>query len=387
MKLLVAIDHHFFRDPTGGVFLGPPMSISGYQFWQRYLEVFEEVVVLARVRSLKKPAEPSAVRAGGPRVIFHDLPDYLGPWEYLYQLRALKKEVRRALEECDAYILRIPGAVGQLAWRELRRQGRPYALEVVADPWDILSPAATPSIVRPIVRRRWSNCLRRMCWEASAVCYVTREALQRRYPPGPGVWTACASDVELPTGIATPEILRNRLQRIRQITSGNGSTNATSRIGFVGALAQMYKALDVLLNAVALCLRSGQTVELAVAGDGKFRRPMEDLARRLGIGLQVNFLGALEPGPPVLAFLDSVDLFVLPSRQEGLPRALIEAMSRGCPCIASCVGGIPELLEPEDLVPPGDVQSLAGKLSEVLRDPERLERMALQNLEKAREYL
>ncbi|GAJ04944.1 unnamed protein product, partial [marine sediment metagenome] len=71
---------------------------------------------------------------------------------------------------------------------------------------------------------------------------------------------------------------------------------------------------------------------------------------------------------------------------EGLPRAMVEAMARGMPCIGSSVGGIPELLADEDIVPPADVKALADKMEEVLRDVSRLERMARRNLQTAQEY-
>ncbi len=84
--------------------------------------------------------------------------------------------------------------------------------------------------------------------------------------------------------------------------------------------------------------------------------------------------------------LDQADLFVLPSRQEGLPRALLEAMARALPAIGSTAGGIPELLPPEDLVAPADIGALAAKIAEVLTDPARLQAMSARNLAKARGY-
>jgi glycosyltransferase involved in cell wall biosynthesis len=84
--------------------------------------------------------------------------------------------------------------------------------------------------------------------------------------------------------------------------------------------------------------------------------------------------------------LDQADLFILASYQEGLPRAMIEAMARALPCIGSTVGGIPELLAPEDIVPPGDVAALSAKIREVVTNPERMARMSARNLEKAKEY-
>jgi glycosyltransferase involved in cell wall biosynthesis len=65
---------------------------------------------------------------------------------------------------------------------------------------------------------------------------------------------------------------------------------------------------------------------------------------------------------------------------------MVEAMARALPCIGSTVGGIPELLPAEDMVEPGDVDALAKKISEVLRDPQRMAKMSARNLETAREY-
>ncbi|MEO1187019.1 MAG: glycosyltransferase, partial [Cyanobacteria bacterium J06636_27] len=72
--------------------------------------------------------------------------------------------------------------------------------------------------------------------------------------------------------------------------------------------------------------------------------------------------------------------------QEGLPRAMIEAMARGLPCIGSTVGGIPELLPSEDMVTPGDINALAQKIRQVVTNPERMASMSVRNLEKAKNY-
>jgi glycosyltransferase involved in cell wall biosynthesis len=88
----------------------------------------------------------------------------------------------------------------------------------------------------------------------------------------------------------------------------------------------------------------------------------------------------------VHAELDQADLFVLPSRQEGLSRATIEAMARALPCICSTVGGTPELLPPEDMVPCNDVDALAHKIRDVATNPERMAHMSARNLEKAKGY-
>ncbi len=106
----------------------------------------------------------------------------------------------------------------------------------------------------------------------------------------------------------------------------------------------------------------------------------------LGISSLVTFSGLIASGAEVRKALDEADLFVLPSRAEGLPRALIEAMARGLPAIASDVGGCDELLVAADLVPAGNADLLATAVQDMLDDPERMSKAAAQNLARSRDY-
>ena len=148
----------------------------------------------------------------------------------------------------------------------------------------------------------------------------------------------------------------------------------------------MYKGFDDLIDAVAACSSAGTPVDLTLIGEGRHRAELEARAYRRGIANQVTFTGQLPPGQAIRDHLDRADLFVLASKTEGLPRVMIEAMARGLPCIGTSVGGIPELLLPEDLVPPGQPAALAGVIATVVADAARMSRMSAANLEKAREY-
>ncbi|HEV1994049.1 MAG TPA: glycosyltransferase family 4 protein, partial [Candidatus Acidoferrum sp.] len=305
---------------------------------------------------------------------------------YLRVLPELNASVRQAVRECDAYILRMPGLLGRLALREINRLGRPCALEVVGDPWDALGPGTWPSLLRPFFRRAAARQLRVACRHAMAVHYVTQQALQRRYPPGEKAYAVGFSDALMDAAFASAEILEQRYGRIEQAARNAGDRGRRFRIGFIGSLARMYKGPDLLLHAAADCRSRGLDFEMVMVGDGRHAQAMQALARRLGIADRTQFAGQLPYGQAVFDFLDSIDLFVMPSRAEGLPRALLEAMARGCPCIGCEVGGIPELLAQDDLAPLGDAQALAGKILEVAGSPQRLKQMALRNLEKARQF-
>lgn len=372
MRVLVATEQHFAHGEDGGVYVNGP---AGHTFWTRYLQVFDEVGVLARVAGAG-PVPARARPAGGPGVSFFPLPDYHGPGGYLRCLPELRRRVREAVGQCHAYILRVPGLIGRLAWKEVRRLRRPYALEVVGDPWDALGPGPWASPFRPVYRRVGTAHLRAMCREAAAVSYVTQTALQRRYPAAPGVFT---------TGISSISLEDVFVDESRIAECAGREPSATFRVAFAGSFHQMYKGPDTLLEAAALCTRQGLAVEVWLAGDGPLLPRVKALAAELNVAVQAHFPGQL-PREEVLALFDRCDVLVMPSRAEGLPRAMLEAMARGCPCIGSNVGGIPELLPPEDLVPPNDARALAAKIMDVARDPERMARMSRQNWKKAQEY-
>jgi glycosyltransferase involved in cell wall biosynthesis len=121
-------------------------------------------------------------------------------------------------------------------------------------------------------------------------------------------------------------------------------------------------------------------------GGGKHLPSLRKLAKSIGVKDRVIFRGTLPTPGEVKQELDKADMFILPSRTEGLPRALIEAMARGLPCIGTNVGGIPELLAEEDLVCRDDFRALARKIREVISSNSRMLAMTERNLRKVKEF-
>lgn len=370
MNLVVTLEYRFDRTPDGVVWTH---TAYAHPFWLRYLAAFDAVYVVARIRDVPHIlGNPN--RADGGRVHFVGIPYYLGPGQYMLKARQVARVVRNAVTPSDAVILRVPSQIANALVPQLHKRNHPYGIEVVGDPYDVFAPGAVSHPLRPFLRWWFPRQLQRQCVGACAVAYVTEQALQRRYPPAQGASATHYSDVELPESAF--------VSSHRQFRPGARSFVIIT----VATLAQLYKAPDVLIDAVAACVRDGLDLHLALVGDGKYRPEMEARVMALGLGKRVHFLGQLPAGDAVRAELDRADVFVLPSRTDALPRAMIEAMARGLPCIGSTIGGVPELLSPEDLVPPGDVSALANKMGEVVRDPERMMCMSKRNLEKAREY-
>jgi glycosyltransferase involved in cell wall biosynthesis len=145
---------------------------------------------------------------------------------------------------------------------------------------------------------------------------------------------------------------------------------ARPRIGTTVRLDRQ-KGLDVLLRALA----DVPGVDVEIVGDGPERATLEALAREVGVDDRVTFAGWSENARE---WLGRWDAFVLPSRFEGLPLAILDAMLAELPVVASDVGSIGEAVADGRtglLVPPDDPAALAGALRDVLADRERGRRM------------
>ena len=143
--------------------------------------------------------------------------------------------------------------------------------------------------------------------------------------------------------------------------------SARPLIGVVGRLSPE-KGVDVFLDACAVLARQGTTFHGVIAGDGPDRARLEAQSRRLGLESSVQFAGQVEN---VEALYRSLDLLVLPSRSEGLPNTLLEALQADVPVVASAVGGVPDLVgssQAARLVPPGSSAALAEAMWVALTD-------------------
>lgn len=373
MNLSLILEHRFERTPDGHVWTQIAFTNAD---WQPYLEMFDNINVIARVKDVDKVGDDRKL-SSGLNVNFVALPYFVGPEQFLLKARVVERAIQEALQVKSAVLLRVPGILGEIAYKILKRTGQPYGVMVVGDPYEVFKRGAVKHPFRPAFQWWFTRQMQIQCRDATVINYVTRSALQKRYP-SQAAFSSSFSDVKL---------LENHFVTAPLTAwEGLGTEDCPCRLVLVGSLAQMYKSPDVVIQAVSICAQQNLNLSLTIVGDGKHRAELEEMARRYGVQHRVTFTGQLASGEAIQKELDKADLFVLPSRTEGLPRAMLEAMARGLPCIGSTVGGIPELLPATDLVPPGDVAALAQKLQEVITSPQRLEQMSQRNLETARSY-
>jgi glycosyltransferase involved in cell wall biosynthesis len=148
------------------------------------------------------------------------------------------------------------------------------------------------------------------------------------------------------------------------------------RLVAVGSLVEV-KGHRYLLEALALVARD-RDVELHLVGDGPLKEELSSLARSLGLGDRVAFLGALRPDD-VAAELQEADIFVLPSLWENLPCALVEAKACGLPSVATHVGDVPEVVDGDEgvIVACGSADALAGGIVKVASRLDRYDRQTI----------
>ena len=366
--LAVLIQERIERTPDGNFWVQSP---SDYRYYSQFQDVFPMVRILARTSNVNEPSR-AASRLDGAGVGVMPLTDIRGLGSTLFNLRLYRHQLSIGFEGCQAAILRVPFFLSDLATIIIKKMGIPFGADVVGDSWDALSSGSgIGGALRPVMRRVFRSTQRRTCCRATCARYVTRRALQIRYPcPGPQF---ASSDAMLgPDAFAVETRPFPRTRPLHLIS--------------VGTLETLYKAPDIQIESVRLLRDMGIDVRLTLVGDGKRRDELKALAVKRGVDDAVVFKGRLPPGQAIREELDKAHIFIMPSLAEGLPRSLLEAMARGMPCVGTSVGGIVELLPETDLVPPRNAKALANRIAEIAKDQSWWVRSANHNLTVSRDY-
>lgn len=369
MRLLFVHDHRFYRDDAGVVFTSGSLPA---EVWGRYLEHFGSLNVVGRDGG---PIPPGAnfARSARPGVTF-DLVPGATYGQLVLGSNGIRDRIRSAVAGCDAAIVRLPSELGFLAAAECRKAGKPYAVEMVGCAWDAMRNQGSRGarLYAPLFFWRTRRALSR----SPLTLYVTRQWLQQRYPTRGTAFGA--SDVEIaPMGAAASAARAERLQRVAE--------GRRPVLGTVASLRIRSKGIQTALAALEVLRRDGLELSYRVLGGGD-TAPWIALAEQHGVADLVSFDGVRPAGVGVWQWLDEIDIHLQPSFQEGLPRATVEAMSRGVACIGSTCGGIPELIPPHRLHTPGDVAGLAERIRALATDPRALAEASAQDLETSRAF-
>ncbi len=188
------------------------------------------------------------------------------------------------------------------------------------------------------------------------------------------------------------EVFTSSLSEADIAASPKGTLNDPLRLLYAGRI-DATKGLFELVEAAAQLRAAGQQVTLEVAGWSAARDQTQArlvaAAREQGVGEAVRFVGYVESGSTLLAWLREGDLFVIPSYAEGFPRAILDSMAAGVPVIATKVGGIPHRLEhgrTAYLIEPHSAEAIAQAVRQLAGDAELRLAIAANGLHWVRQY-
>lgn len=296
------------------------------------------------------------------------------------QLQALARGLRARDFEFHFFFFKEAGTIG----RELAREGWPVEERVAARPWRWARLLRELATFDALLVLDHSNCLRLAgAWARDLPPYVVLYHLQAAPPR---TWRRA-----LTRAAAVVAVSRSQLPLISKRASGaaveyipNGvaaapAIDADARraarehfgipaAAFVAvcvARLSREKGIDVLLDTAA-DLDDGIAYWLIV-GDGSERRPLEAAARERLAAATYLFAGELADVAPAY---EAADVFVLPSRQESTPMALLEALARGLPAVAAAVGDVPAILAEVGGItfPAGDGRALGAAVTRLAGD-------------------
>ncbi|HFI0617895.1 TPA: glycosyltransferase family 4 protein [Streptococcus suis] len=372
-KVLVISDAHIEKLPDNTYWCRT--AVHGYDFWTRYLRVFEKVIVVARVKEVSEIEKSFYNRADGVGVEIRELPFIRGMKGYLTNYSEMSKSISKLIGDEDCAIFRMPSIPAFMLLKHYKKTGKPYAFEIVADPMDAYSENKVAQFI-------FTRLLKRETLKANGVSYVTKYFLQGRYPSYSILYgkdsehfDSYYSSINLDKSFfSEPRIFNEPLSTL-------------NIIHVASAINSDIKGHTTLLNVIMKLREKNLDVKLTCVGDGDKRKYYEQMAVGLGISDHVRFTGLFSSKSDLRNELLKSDLFLFPTKAEGLPRAVIEAMAVSLPCISTPVNGIPELLTDEYLFDPLDVEGIVNKISQLLRAPHELTEMSKTNYGKAEEYL
>lgn len=348
-------------------------SQEDYDFFQRYLRIFDELRIVCRCKT-ESILKSSYIPLDDNRIEVVYISDFHRPKQYLKKYFCIGRELRNVVDGCDCAILRLPSTIAFRVGKKVVKAKIPYATEIVYDAMDGIN--ASTNIINKLLWRKIDYDMRMICNKANGVSCVTEHYLQRRYySKVNSSFSSNYSSLSLPKSFFTSP---------RPFPTGNDFiiAHVANQVAFNGR-----KGINEILQAIHLLKNEGIIVKVQFAGkdyNGGIEKLM-NYAQNLGIDEQVEFLGFIDR-QRLSDMLNTSAIYVMPTKAEGLPRVIIEAMAKGLPCITTPVSGNPELLSSHFLVEYSDVRTLADRIKELYDNKDLYESTSKQNFDNSLKY-
>lgn len=350
------------------------------KIWDRYCTFCDNLQVLLR-KETKIYDNDYAInkfnRLDKDKVECISMPEIYAPVKNYFNWgirKKIKSIIESSVKQCDYVIIRSPSNYYCIqAIKMAKRYDKPYLIEVTGIAWDA---NWYHSIKGKIVAFYSEMCVKHYVSQAPFAVYVTKEVIQKRYPCK-GKILGC-SDVELE--IVGEDNFQRRLEKINELFK----TNRVIVLGTAAGVNFRTKGQQCVIKALSILKRQGiKNIEYQIVGGGNFNR-LYNVAKKYDVKNQIKFLGS-KPHEDVFKWMDNIDIYIQPSFQEGLCRAIVEAMSRACPIIASDAGGNKELINQQYIFKRGKSNEIAKKIIEMLNMNNIIDE-ATKNFDKAHDY-
>lgn len=380
MTLLVLQEQHFIKLPNGQIWV---KETSNTSFWDRYLDVFDQVIVCARLSHHYNNVTDGLMRSDRPEVIFIGLPDFRGILGLLSNWWQIRKTISMVIDKADCIIYRAPSPISLIAYPIIKKKGKPFAIELMNNPLTTYSKQTSRNVLIPLIRKIVTNQTREMCLVANGVSYVTENSLQKLYP--------CTALLQ---HISNKHYFTSYYSTIRLEEENYffneyvDLTRLPNPIILVhsGKMNDLRKGQNLMINCAKSLIDRGYNIRLKLMGDGILKNSFINLARKLDIDESVDFLGWITGYEAVQKILQEAHLFIFPTLGEGLPRSVIEAMANGVLPIASDIDGVGELLPKELLVSEFSTEAFEEKIISVLDNWSQINEKRNLVFQKSKEY-
>lgn len=287
--------------------------------------------------------------------------------------RNFKSDVRNMISDCDLLVVRCPAMLGITAAKIAGEMNKPYLAEVMGDGWDAYwNHGIAGKLMAPYYHLQTKRCI----GKADFALYVTEKYLQNRYPcQGLCIGASNVLIKDTPNEVLDRKIAHYRSESSKPLVL---MTSASVDV--------RYKGQEYVIKAIPQLNKRGILIKYLMCGDGEGAY-LKELTKKLGVGDQVVFTGRLSLDD-IFKHLDEADIYIQPSLQEGLPRSVIEAMSRGCHVIGARTAGIPELLDDCYVVKRKSASDIVDKIMSIVNlSKEQKVALCVRNQEESKKYL
>lgn len=345
--------------------------------WKRYVNLGDTLTILLRrekniytqeyaSQRFSKVLDDSRIRIVPLLDFTESIISMINPFVY----NKIKKIIYNEVYNADKCFIRSGSHYTKVAYDACMKYKKPYLFEATGFAYESFS---KHSLIGKLVATKVENDYKLMARDAVQATYVTNEALQKRYPCASGKMIG-VSNVQLLE--ADPKCLLNKIEHY------NLCKGTCLVLGTAAFLDVKWKGQELVIKALGELRKKGITdvyYELIGMGTGDY---LMEIAKKCGVEDQIRILG-VKRHDQVFKWLDSLDIYIQPSYQEGLCRAIIEAMSRALPVICSDTGGNFELVDRDYIFECGDYKRIAFLIEKMRND---LIGQAKKNFEHSKEY-